>query len=88
MHESRLVADLVNRIEEEVARSGASRVLGARLQIGALSHVTPESLREHLVLAIGESAIGVPIFEITKMTDTSDPTALDVRLVSISVADD
>ncbi len=88
MHESRLVADLVNRIEEELTRSGARRVTGVRIEIGALSHVTPESLREHLVLATGESAIGEPIFEITKATDTSDPTALDVRLVSISVADD
>ncbi len=88
MHESRLVADLVNRIEEELTRSGARRVTGVRIEIGALSHVTPRSLREHMELAVGESAIGVPTFEITKTTDTSEPTALDVRLVSISVEDD
>ncbi len=88
MHESRLVADLVSRIEEELARSGARQVLSVRIEIGALSHVTPESLRSHMELAAGESTIGTPTFEITKAGDTSNPNALDVLLVSISVEDD
>jgi len=87
MHESRLVADLVNRIDREAARSGSERVQQVRIEIGALSHVTPESLRRHMELAAHDSPAADATFVITKATDHTDVGALDVRLVSITVED-
>ncbi|MCL1599834.1 MAG: hydrogenase maturation nickel metallochaperone HypA [Actinomycetia bacterium] len=87
MHESRLVADLVKRIDEEAVRSGARRVQEVRIEIGALSHVTPESLRSHMELAAHGTTAETATFVITKMTDHTEVNALDVRLVSITVED-
>ncbi len=88
MHESRLVADLIDRIERELLRSGAARVTGVRIEIGALSHVTVETLRSHLEEAAAGTAAEGAALSITKGTDHTAPGAQDVRLVSITVDDD
>jgi len=87
MHESRLVTDLLRRIDEEAVRSGSLSVQQVRIEIGALSHVTPESLRRHMELAAHGSAAEAATFVITKATDHTDANAMDVRLVSITVGD-
>ena len=85
MHESRLVADLIDHIEEAARGAGASRVERVTIEIGALSHVTPETLRDHLHVAASGTLTDGATFAITKATDHSRDDALDVRLVSITV---
>jgi hydrogenase nickel incorporation protein HypA/HybF len=47
MHESRIVRDLVRRLERAAQDAGAERVSGAVVWLGALSQFSPEHFREH-----------------------------------------
>lgn len=87
MHESRLVADLINEAVRVAEVNNTSDVRQVLVEIGALSHVTPESLRSHLEEAAFGTVVGNTSFEITKLADTSAADALDVRLVSLTIGD-
>jgi hydrogenase nickel incorporation protein HypA/HybF len=47
MHERALMRDVMSRIEELARVEGASRVTRVDVQLGALSHFTPDHFREH-----------------------------------------
>ena len=87
MHESRLVADIVDEAVRVATLNDSESVREMQVSIGALSHVTPLSLENHL----REAAAGTPIkdamFAITKSTDLYAADALDVRLVSLTVGE-
>jgi hydrogenase nickel incorporation protein HypA/HybF len=83
MHESRLVADLISAIEDVAQVNDASHVEAVRIEIGALSHVTPDGFSGHFAMvSLGTVADGARL-DITKSADVDAPDALDVRLVSI-----
>lgn len=85
MHESKLVTDLVRKANSVAATSGSGSVETMSIEIGALNHATPESLRDHLQDAAAGTALEGAVFEIEKSSDTDSTTALDVRLVSLTV---
>ena len=83
MHESHVVADLMQRAEEE--SYGAGRVSSLRLRVGALAGVTPDALR-HGIDDYAEDRWGyVPEVVVEEGIDPTDPDALGVRLVSVKV---
>ena len=57
MHESRLVADIVDEAVRVATLNDSESVREMQVSIGALSHVTPLSLENHL----REAAAGTPI---------------------------
>ena len=85
MHEASLTRDLVNRILTIAREQGATRVVGIRVRLGALSHMSPEHFQEHFdVAAAGTIAAGARI-EATQESDIQSPTAPDVVLESVEV---
>jgi Zn finger protein HypA/HybF involved in hydrogenase expression len=82
MHETAIVSDLLGRAEAESA--GDPTVIAAlKFRIGALSGVTPESLRQHVDrLAFGRWG-HKPKIEVEESYDPTDPNALGVLLVSV-----
>lgn len=86
MHESRLVADLVARVEYEVDPA-ASRVTRLSLRVGALSSLSPSGLRkgieQHAVRVWGYA----PEVDVERSAELDDPGALSVTLDSIQVED-
>ena len=86
MHESRLVAQLIARVESEVDPV-ETRVTRLALRVGALSSVAPMALRqgieEHAVAAWGYA----PEIEVEPSDDVGDSAGFGVRLVSIQVED-
>jgi len=50
MHETALVRDVVRRIEDLARATGARRVTGAKIWLGALSHLSAEHFREHFAI--------------------------------------
>ena len=83
MHESRIVADLMRRVEEESRRAG--RVSSLRLRVGALAGVTPDALR-HGVDHYAVDRWGYsPEVVVEQSVDPTDPDALGVRLISVKV---
>lgn len=83
MHESRVVADLVDKISEVAEQNGADRVDAVLIQLGAMSHLTEETLAGQFeVFAVGTPAENATL-DITRADDPFSPTARDVRLVSV-----
>ena len=85
MHEARLVRDLLAKIEEIADEEHADHVEGVKIEIGAMSHVTPESLEGHFELLTHHSPCEHAHLEFTKSTDVAAPHAYDIRLVSVTV---
>lgn len=84
MHESRLVAQLIDRVEAEVDPA-ETRVTHLALRIGALSPLASATLRdgveEHVARAWGYA----PDIEVERSDVIDDPGGLGVTLVSIQV---
>jgi hydrogenase nickel incorporation protein HypA/HybF len=83
MHESKLVGDILSEIERVAQANNASSVEAVRIEIGALSHVTPDGFTGHFAVASHGTIAQGAVVDITKSEDQGAPDALDVRLVSI-----
>lgn len=85
MHETGLVRDLIRRIDQAAAASGATRVACVRVWLGAFSHLSEAHFREHFVAeAQGSAAEGAEL-DITLSTDPADPDAQHLRLESLDL---
>ena len=85
MHEHSLMKDLMNAIERIGREQNARKVLGVRIRLGALSHISPDHLSEHFVqAAAGTMAEGARL-DIIEIPDTSDPNALEIILESVEI---
>ena len=87
MHESSLMKDLLEKIEKIASDSGSSKVVAVKVKLGAMSDITPEHFGEHFEEAVlGTVAEGARL-DIEQMTDISSPTAQDILLDSVEVAE-
>lgn len=85
MHELSLVSDLMKKINRLAVQQNARRVVGVKVRLGALAHISPSHFREHFVEgARGTIAEGARI-EVELSRDTSDENAQDILLDSIEV---
>jgi hydrogenase nickel incorporation protein HypA/HybF len=85
VHERALMQDLMREIEAVARADGASRVTRVAVQLGALSHFTPEHFREHFVDASrGTLAEGAAV-DATLAEDLYGPHAAGVVLESVEV---
>jgi len=85
MHETKLVEDLVREAIYVARKGGHEQVQRIHIEIGALNHGTPSSLRVLLDDAVLGTVIEGVSFEIGRDLDTTSPTALDVKMVSMTV---
>lgn len=88
MHEMTLLRDLLRKIDEVAARERAERVVGVKVRIGALAHISGPHFREHFEHATrGHVAEGAEL-DVVESRDASDPMAQEIVLESIEVAAD
>jgi hydrogenase nickel incorporation protein HypA/HybF len=85
MHELSLVASLCARAEAAAAAEGAARVTSLSVRLGALSHLSPDHLRDHLARATVGSILEGANVEVRVDTDTASPTAQGIELLSVEV---
>ena len=85
MHETALVRDVVRRIEDLARSTGARRVTGARIWLGALNHLSADHFREHFAIAAEGSIASGATLAIEGSDDLNDPHAQHVRLVSVEL---
>ena len=83
MHESRVVADLMRRVEQE--SKGAGQVRRVTLRVGALAGLSAHSLRHGVEHYAGERWGYLPDVVVERSTDPTGPDAQGVVLVSIGV---
>jgi len=85
MHETALVRDVVHRINDLARATGARRVTGAKVWLGALSHLSAQHFREHYAIeAQGSIAAGATL-AIEASDDLNHPHAQHVRLESVDL---
>ena len=85
MHETHLMNDLMEKILAVAREQGAEKVVGVRVQLGALSHFSPEHFREHFEqMAAGTIAEGARVTA-QELTDIHHPQAQGVVLTSVEV---
>ena len=86
MHEFSLMADLLRKIQQLAKEAEVDQVVGVKVKLGALSHITPDHFREHFEEAIvGTVAEGAEL-DVEQCHDQNDPNAQDILLQSIEVA--
>ncbi|HEV2350117.1 MAG TPA: hydrogenase maturation nickel metallochaperone HypA [Terriglobia bacterium] len=85
MHESSLMAGLMRQVDSIARSQKATKVVGVKVKLGALSHMSPEHFQEHFdVASRGTLAEGAAL-SIEILPDLSDPHAQEILLDSIEV---
>lgn len=87
MHEFSLLKDLLHKINIIAEENNSDKVIGVKVKLGALAHISPDHFREHFDQAvIGTFAEGAKL-KIETLTDMSDPHAQEIILDSVEVAE-
>ncbi len=85
MHESSLIPDLMEKIEQVARENKARKVSAVEVVIGALAGISPDHLREHFV----EAAAGTPAegaeMRISVSEDELSEDAFAIRLQAVEV---
>ena len=85
MHETALVRDVVHRMVDLARSASASRVTGAKIWLGALSHLSADHFREHFAVEARDTLAAGAKLEIKMSDDPKDPYAQHVRLESVDL---
>jgi hydrogenase nickel incorporation protein HypA/HybF len=85
MHETALVRDIVRRIDELARATNARRVTGAKLWLGALSHLSAEHFREHFAIEARDTLAAGAVLDIEASEDPHDPQAQHVLLENVEL---
>jgi hydrogenase nickel incorporation protein HypA/HybF len=88
MHETALVRDVVRRIEDLARATGARRVTGAKVWLGALSHLSAEHFREHFAVEARDTLAAEAVLHVEMSDDPNNPEAQHVRLESVELDQD
>jgi hydrogenase nickel incorporation protein HypA/HybF len=82
MHESSLMAELLEKIEASARQNSAVKVTAVQLTVGALANISPDHLREHFVLAApGTIAEGADV----RIRVSEDPLSSGIVLESLEL---
>lgn len=86
MHEFSLMAGLLRKIDELAREQNADRVVGVKVKLGALCHISADHFRGHFVDGVrGGKAEGARL-TIEQSQDTEAPNAQDILLDEIEVS--
>jgi hydrogenase nickel incorporation protein HypA/HybF len=85
MHEFSLINDLMWKIDAIVREQGARRVVGVKVRLGALSHISPDHFREHFEAAATGTIAEAARLDIETLREERDPHAQDILLDSVEV---
>jgi len=82
-----LIHDLMRKIETIAREQNATKVVGVKVRLGALAHISADHFREHFEEeAKGTIADGARL-DVELLTDENDPQAQDIMLDSVEVED-
>ncbi len=87
MHELSLLKDLMHKIKTIAKDNNSDKVIGVKVKLGALAHISRDHFRGHFDQAVkGTIAEGAKL-EVESLTDISDSHAQEIILDSVEVAD-
>jgi hydrogenase nickel incorporation protein HypA/HybF len=85
MHETALVRDIIHRIEDLAHATGTRRVTGAKIWLGALSHLSADHFREHFAIEARDTCMDGASLDVEVSDNPDDPHAQHIRLLSIDL---
>lgn len=85
MHEEAVLRDLRRKLIEVTHAEGDPPVRRVRVWVGALAHVTPDVLRLRWPDVVTGTPAQTAELAVDVSTDPSDPAALGIRLVEVTV---
>ncbi len=85
MHEMTLLRGLMKQIERIARDEKAEAVTVVRVQLGALSHISPDHFREHFEHSARGTVAEKARLEVEQLTDIHDPNAQEILLASLDV---
>jgi hydrogenase nickel incorporation protein HypA/HybF len=85
MHEMGIVRDLVRKLEEAARDAGATRISGAVVWLGALTHFSAEHFRQHFAEETRGTLAQGAALEIEISQDVGHPHAQDVMMRCIDL---
>lgn len=85
MHEASLMAGLMRQVDSIARMQHAKKVVGVKVKLGALSHMSPEHFRGHFEVASRGTVAQGATLAIEVLADMSDPHAQEILLESIEV---
>ncbi len=87
MHEFSLMAGLFRQIEKISQERNGARVVGVKIRLGALSHITPGHFKEHFEEAARGTCAANAKLDVEVLVDNHDPLAQEIVLESVEIAD-
>ena len=87
MHEMSLIHDLIQKIERIAREQNATKVVGVKVRLGALAHISADHFREHFEEESKGTIADRARLEVVTLTDENDPQAQDIILDSVEVED-
>lgn len=88
MHETALIANLIKKIEQIARANDASKVIGVKVKLGALSEISPGHFREHFEAESPGTIAEGAVLEIEVSNDINDLEALSIVLKDVVVEDE
>jgi len=85
MHEMSLLNDLMNKINTIAKDNEADRIVGVKVKLGALAHISADHFREHFEEAAKGTVADSAKLDVVELTDEKDPQAQDIILDSVEV---
>lgn len=87
MHEHSLMNDLFKKINEIALKENVKHVAKVHVQLGALSHISPDHFKEHFdEMCKGTVAENAQVI-ITEDGDIHSSSAQDITLISVDVVE-
>ena len=85
MHEQSLMTDLINKINKVGKENQTKKIVGVKVRLGALSHISAEHFKEHFVVAAKGGLAENAILDIEVLTDINDSHAQEIMLDSVKI---
>jgi len=85
MHELSLLNDIFGKINQIARENDADRVLGVKIRLGALSHISAGHFREHFEDAAKGTIVENAKLEVVEDDDPEAPDAQEMILESIEL---
>ncbi|MBI4387736.1 MAG: hydrogenase maturation nickel metallochaperone HypA [Candidatus Omnitrophica bacterium] len=87
MHEFSLIGNLVKKLNLIESEQRGRKIVGIKVLLGALSHISQEHFREHFEHAKKGMPFENASLEVEVSTDEKDPHASDIILKSVDLED-
>ena len=86
MHEFSLIKDLLGKITAIAKENGSDKVIGVKVKLGAMAHISPDHFREHFDHEVAGTVAEGARLEIEVLQDRFDRHAQEIILDSVEVA--